>query len=56
MILEKDYLDQRRFELNDYYASPAFAALSPQKQELILAQLEAMRAYSEILSIRIAIE
>ncbi len=56
MILEKDQLDQRRFELSDYRSSPAFPELSQEKQELIDAQLEAMRVYSEILSARIAIE
>lgn len=56
MILEKDQLDQRRFELSDYRSSPTFAGLSQEKRDLIDAQLEAMRVYSETLSARIAIE
>lgn len=56
MIMEKDQLDQQRFELDEYRSSPEFAELSPYKQELIAAQAEAMLRYSEILSLRIQAE
>lgn len=55
LIVERDELDDKIAKLESFIESPRFKGLDKRNGELLIAQRDAMRAYSVILNVRISI-
>lgn len=55
LIVERDELEDKIAKLESFIESPRFESLDKRNGELLIAQRDAMRAYSVILNVRISI-